>query len=335
VDYIGKLGRHQMIPIDLNPAIYDCSGAYFQSNPTTYCADASTASSSYQARVRYPGYNYGGQGVVDNATIATSNYNGLQVIYRQRSSHSLTTLVTYTYSRSLDDQSNGATNAASTPMPNDIRTQYGPSDFQATHILSLGWVYNLPRLKHGASAFRDVLNNWRFNGIYSARTGNPINITLSGDTSLTDERPQRPNLVPGQNPNLPSDRHRSCTNTFTSGGLTYGCKKQEWFNVNAFVTPPVGSFGNVSRNSLYGPAFINTNLGLARFFPLHREGTTLEFRADAFNALNTPNLANPGTSLASATSNQGNFGVIQATVGTNGAVGTNGRRIQLSLVLTY
>lgn len=135
----------------------------------------------------------------------------------------------------------------------------------------------------------------------------------------------------------------------SDGNIVGGCKVQEWFNSNScdantpstlnpgcvWETPLTGTFGNVSRNSLYGPAFINTNLGLGRIFPLPREGTTLEFRTDAFNAFNTPNLANPGTSLASSASNQGNFGVIQATVGTNGVVGTNGRRLQLSLTLKY
>ncbi len=48
INYVGKLGRHQIIQFDMNPAIYDCSGGYFQSNPTTYCADASTASASYR-----------------------------------------------------------------------------------------------------------------------------------------------------------------------------------------------------------------------------------------------------------------------------------------------
>jgi hypothetical protein len=347
VNYVAKFGRHQIIPYDQNPAIYDCSGGYFHANPTTYCADASTASASYQARVKYPGYNYGGQGVVDNASVGTSNYNGLQVIYRQRSNRSLSALLSYTYSRSLDLQSNGATNTAAVPMPNNLSTQYGPSDFHATHIVSFGWVYNLPQLKRGEAVYRDILNGWKFNGIFNARTGNPINITLAGDSSLTDERPQRPNLI--GNPHLPSNRHRSCAVTYDSyGNIVNGCKVEEWFNSNncnandtttynpycVWQTPLTGTFGNVGRNSLYGPAFINTNAGLARMFSLPRE-STLEFRADAFNVFNTPNLASPGTQLASSASNQGNFGVIQATVGTNGAVGTNGRRWQFSLTLKY
>jgi hypothetical protein len=321
VNYVGKLGRHQIIQFDMNPAIYDCSGGYFASNPTTYCADASTNTSSYTARVLYPGYNYGGQGVVDNASVATSNYNGLQVIYRQRARKSVTALASYTYSRSLDLQSNGQTNASQVPMPSNLRSQYGPSDFQATHILNIGFVWNTPSINIGSRFVNSVVNGWRFGGIYNARTGNPINIFLAGDISLTDERPQRPNLLPGVNPNMPHGRSRAA-------------EIAEWFNTAAFVNPAMGTFGNVGRNSLYGPAFIVANGSVGRFFQLTQE-KNLEFKVDALNLFNKPNLANPNTQLASASSAQGNYGTIRSTVGTNGVVGTNGRRLQLSLLLHF
>jgi len=322
MNYVGKFGRHQIVQIDLNPAIYDCTGAAFRSNPITYCADASTSASSYVARVLYPGYNYGGQGIVDNASIGTSNYNGLQIIFTQRAKKALSMVASYTYSRSLDIQSNGQTTASAVPQPSNLSSQYGPSDFQATHVLNMGWVWRLPHATQGPAVMQQILNGWMFGGIYNAHTGNPLNVYLAGDASLTDERPQRPNLVPGQNPNLPSNRHRTA-------------KVAEWFNIAAFSTPPNGTFGNVGRNSLYGPAYILTNFSLERYFQLPKEGERLEFRADAFNAFNTPNLGNPGLQLASATTNQGNFGVIQSTVGSNGVVGTNGRRLQISLIFHY
>jgi hypothetical protein len=273
VNYVGKLGRHQIIQFDQNPAIYDCSGGYFASNPTTYCADASTASSSYQARVLYPGYNYGGQGIVDNASVATSNYNGLQVIYRQRARKSVTALASYTYSRSLDLQSNGQTNQARVPMPFNLRSQYGPSDFQATHILNGGFIWNTPIVHYDSRLVRSIVNGWRVGGILNARSGNPINIYLAGDLSLTDERPQRPNLVPGANPNMPHGRSRPA-------------QAGEWFNTAAFEDPALGTFGNVGRNSLYGPAFIVTNGTVGRFFQLTQE-KDLEFKVDAFNLFNS------------------------------------------------
>jgi hypothetical protein len=289
--------------------------------------------------VLYPGYNYGGQGVVDNASVATSNYNGLQVIFRQRSKRSLTMMASYTYSRSLDLQSNGQTNQARVPMPANLHSQYGPSDFQSTHVVNGGFVWHLPTLQRGDAIVRGLANGWLLGGIFNVRTGHPINVYLAGDLSLTDERPQRPLKVPGVDPRQPKGRSRQA-------------EVLGWFNNNlalnssgipdpticappaAFCDPPVGKFGNVGRNSLYGPAFIVTNGSVGRVFTLPRKGK-LEFKADAFNLFNQPNFSNPNSQLASSASALGNYGKILSTVGTNGSVGTNGRRVQLSLILTF
>lgn len=354
VNYVGKFGRHQIIPFDQNPAIYDCTGSYFQANPSLYCpaaASSSAQAASYNARVKYPNYNYGGQGIVDNATIATSNYNGLQVIYTQRSRKSLSTVTSYTYSRSLDEQSNGATNQANVPTYN-VRDNYGPSDFQATHVFNMGWIYKLPRVR-GNPVERLLLNNWTFGGIYNVRTGNPFTVTISGDRALTDSRTQRAQLwQPSISPVGASNRHRldkvaqwfnleafrdpsSGTCTVTAGGCASntdciasglsGC-------TYSYGQPKYGTYGNVRRNSLYGPAYQQINFNLRRDIPL-REGTRAEFRVDAFNVFNTPNLGQPQAQF-SASSALG-VGQILNTVGTNGAATTNGRRLQLSAILHY
>jgi len=320
INYVGKLGRHQLIPFDQNPAIYDCSGAYFQANPTTYCTSADTTIGSYAARVKYPNYNAGGQGIVDNASIGTSNYNGLQVIYTQRSKKSLSTVASYTYSRSLDEQSNGATNIANVPTYN-IRDNYGPSDFQATHVFNMGWVLRLPTVRKGNAIYREVVNGWSFGGVYNVRTGNPFTPTVSGDRSLTDSRTQRMQRVPGVSPTFPGFRHRTD-------------KVAEWFNLAAFQQPTVGTFGNVTRNALYGPAYTQINFRLSRTFSFY-EQYKLQFSGEALNAFNTPNLAQPQASFSTGTATNNNLGRILNTVGTNGAATTNGRRIQLSMTLRY
>ena len=326
MNYVGKFGRHGIVPLDQNPSIYDCSGSYYQANPTVYCPGSSTATqqASYEARSLYPEFNYGGQGIVDLKTVGTSNYNGLQIIYSQRSTKSLNTYISYAYARSIDISSNGQTNTAHVPEPNHLSLEYAASDFNAQQILNVGWVLKLPALTaaHGFKAA--ALNDWTLGGIYNARTGNPVNVTIAGDLSFTDERTQRPNRVAGQPLYPAGPRHRTA-------------KVNEWFNVAAFASPAGGTFGNVRRNSIVGPAYINTNMDLQKYFNLPREGQTLEFRVDAFNLFNTPNLAQPNASLSSSSSNQvaDEFGEILSTVGTNGSVGTNGRRIQLGLILRY
>lgn len=364
VNYVGKLGRHQLIQFDLNPAIFDCTGAYYASNPnpiTGYCPggpgnlSSTDASQSDQARVTYPGFAYGGQGAVDNASIGTSSYNGLQVMYTQHASRSLLLKSSYTYAKSLDLQSNGQTSTSAVPQPSNLRTQYAVSDFDATQILNIGWVLDLPKVTRLAAPLRAILNNWIYSGVYDARTGLPVNVTIAGDQAFTGEPDQRPQATPGVSEYLSKNRHRSCPiNTLNP---LANCKVEAWFNnvtvaavttnndgsdtqcvaPAAFCTPGFGQLGNVGRNSLRGPAFIATNMAVGRIFPMGREGRTLEFKADAFNVFNTPNLANPTAVLSNSTSNStiNTFGVVLATVGTNGNVGTNGRRMQLSLVLRY
>jgi hypothetical protein len=175
------------------------------------------------------------------------------------------------------------------------------------------------------------------------RTGNPFTVTISGDRALTDSRTQRaqlwqPQLGAAGDPR----RHRTA-------------KVAQWFNVAAFSDPRIpgcsgenpqpttatacvfgqpdyGTYGNVGRNSLYGPAYTQINFSVRRDLPI-TESVLGEFRVDAFNVFNTPNLAQPQASF-SASSALG-VGQILNTVGTNGAATTNGRRIQLSFILHY
>jgi hypothetical protein len=361
-----------LIQFDQNPAItaYDtnpnsptygqCVGPYAGLTPPGtdlkndlgYCPTGTgSADPTDQARVTYPGYAYGGQGIVDNATIGSSNYNGLQIMYNQKARKSLRMMASYTYSKSMDIQSNGQTNTNQVPMPFNLHSQYAVSDFNNTHVFNMGWVYTLPKTMRFNTVTRDIINGWLFGGIYSARTGSPINVTVSGVGAFTGEPSQRPYATPGVNPNLPGNRHRAD-------------KVAEWFNINAYEQVPnpwvgydvasghpyystsiaspyaggcCGLYGNVGRNSLVGPAFIDTHFSLARIFSTPRKGTTVEFKADAFNVFNTPNLANPKSGMSGGVSNVSisTFGVILNTVGTNGNVGTNGRRMQISLVLHY
>jgi hypothetical protein len=185
----------------------------------------------------------------------------------------------------------------------------------------------LPSVTEGNKLERGILNGWAFGGIFNARTGNPFNPVLSGDHSGTDERPQRPPLAAGLTHYvpLPSNRHRVD-------------KVAEWFNVQAFnPTPTYGYTNPTSRNSLYGPAFLETDFNLRRQISLGDSKRVLEFRADAYNVFNTPNLANPIISLATNAASAANLnaGQIIATLGKNGSLGSNGRHLQLAFILRY
>jgi hypothetical protein len=334
VNYIGKFGRHLTVPYDQNPAIYDCSGAYYQSS-TAYCSTGGAAgtSTSYTARVKYPNYNYGGQGLDDFASIGTSSYHGLQVLINQRATHALTLIGTYTYARSLDEDTNGQNNNNAIPNVFNIRSEYGPSDYNVKHNLTMGWVYYFPKVHSGPAWEHAILNNWQFNGTYQARTGLPYNLTINDDAALTDEPNQRPVLLPGVNPLLPTNRSKAA--------LTH-----EWFNTAAFGYPTQGTYSTLSRNKFVGPRLIQTNFTMGRTVPLpYREGTSIAFRVDAFNVFNMVNLANPNAEFSCSStvalvpctspSSTSHFGQIQTTYGANTSLTSNGRKLQLSLKLNY
>jgi hypothetical protein len=351
-NYVGKLARKLTIPLDLNPAIYDCSGGYFQSNPSVYCTNASSNAISTKQRLRYSTFNYGGQGIVDILSVGTSNYNALQEQYTQRGGRYLTVFQTYTYSHSLDIQSNGQTTSNTVPDVFNLNSDYGLSDNNAKHNLTLGWVVRFPKVTAGSALLRTALNNWVYSGRYQAHTGRPFSVTINNDSALVGESNQRAAIVAGANPLLPSNRHRAD-------------KVNEYFNIAAFTYPQIGTFSNVARNAFVGPGYIMTDMALAREFPLAslHEGMRLNIRAEAYNVFNTPNLANPyaqfscsSTSISTTTSPgttcetpsngftygglipgtaETQFGRVLSTYGNNANTSTNGRKMQFSLTVYY
>ena len=333
INYVGHLGRHQAIPLDQNPAIYDCSGSYYQLNPTAYCTGATATQSSYLQRMKYPNFNYGGQGVVDYMSVGKSSYNGGQILYTQRAMRGVSVISSFTYSKSMDEQSNGQTVSNSVPQPWDIQTQYARSDYDSKLNLSIGWRTAPTNFAFTHGYERTILNGWMTSGTYSARTGSPFSVTIPSDTALTDEPDQRAFYAAGETDKgvLPSNRPRLQ-------------KVAEYFDTAAFMTPTTtkGIYSTLARNSLTGPSYIVTNFGVGRVFSFHALATEkLEGRVDSFNLFNTPNLSNPVSQYSTSAcvtnpSGSGcNFGKILTTAGTNSAVGTNGRRLQVSLKLIF
>jgi len=264
VAYVGKLGRKMAIGVDMNPGLY---------------GPGATLGNINSRRV-YPGFGSGWR----MSTIANSAYNALQVEVTKRYSRSFSLQGTYTFSRSMDMFS-GAGIGPETPNVFNLKTQWGPSDFDSKHILSASWIWELPRLTSLHPLVRGVAGNWQFNGLISGRSGTPVNIVIGDDIALSGTPGQRPDVI--GNPLLPSDRSR-------------GDKILAWFDRAAFVMPATGTYGNVGRNALRGWPQAVANLALFKSVPLPwREGLRLQFRSEFFNALNRVNLGGPDTSLVS------------------------------------
>ena len=237
MNYVLRLGRHQALPMDRNPAIFDCSGPYHAINPNLYCPSTGQATNpSYQARVVYPGFNYGGQGVVDYMSIGTSNYNGFQVHYTQSAAHKLTVQATFSYAKSMDEFSNGTTTTNSEPqvLPGEyvgpvangtqfnsqfapyatgtgLSSQYGPSDYDVKLSTGIAWTLAPVKFTHGNGVVRAIFSGWTQGGYYNAQTGQPFSLTQSFDGAFSGEPLQRLMLHPsnGSTGTLPGNRHRT------------------------------------------------------------------------------------------------------------------------------
>ncbi|HET8550477.1 MAG TPA: TonB-dependent receptor, partial [Bryobacteraceae bacterium] len=94
------------------------------------------------------------------------------------------------------------------------------------------------------------------------------------------------------------DRADLIGNPFLDTGRPRAELIARYFNTAAFATNAPGTFGNVGRNIMHGPGNATLDLGLVKMFPI-RESLRLQFRGEAFNALNRVNLGNPNTNASS------------------------------------
>jgi hypothetical protein len=221
----------------------------------------------------------------------------------------LTLLANYTFAKSLSDAPDFRSPMFESTIPqnnNNLAAEKGPS-CDVRHRFSLSAVYDLP--KAGDSGVVGALTrNWRLSVMYQAQSGYPFTISVFGDTAnsgtLLGENPIRANYTGAP--------------IFGEGTRT----SDAWFNPAAFAAPPAFSFGNVGRNSVYGPGMRSLDLAIQRQFDL-TEGVNFQFRAEFFNALNHTNLGTPNRFV-----NTPQFGTITEAA-------TPGREVQLSARLSF
>ena len=253
-----------------------------------------------------------------------SEYNSLEVKFTQRMSHGVNALIGYTWARSIDIGSairshGGDSDFAQNPYCITCGER-GPSNFNQVQRLVTSLLYEPPLgagkayLNHGIAS--QVLGGWQFNEILTLAEGLPFTFSesaslLNGGGGAAGGGGGRPDYTPG---------------VFTLRA-TGGNNRLHWFNTAAYQAPPsytVGCgqcvFGNVPRNSMYGPDELTWDSSLMKMFRIYRE-QNLQFRFEAFNAANHPWFGFPNASQGAGT-----FGQITSLASSAGM-----RQLQLSL----
>ena len=266
--------------------------------------------------------------VTQLSTGANSNYNGLQLTAMKRMGHGLQGQVNYTWSHCLDTVSNGgflpfSSGGILSPLPGDLRRDYGPCDYDIRHNLTAQYVYQSP-IKVTDHALGYALNGWQVSGTVFWHSGVPFSVlstpySANGNGIVQGSGPQFASLVPGADPYC---RHCVIPGVTQPGTI-------QWLNPNAFVSavdPATGTcnggnstqtcqFGNLGRNALRGPNFFWSDFYVTKWFSL-TERVKLRFDAQFFNVFNHPNFALPSMVLAGVPgkpSTQTGFGALTST----------------------
>jgi hypothetical protein len=196
---------------------------------------------------------------------------------------------TYTYAKSFDLFSGAAIGEVSNPY--NLSFDRGLSDFDRTHVFNASAVWEIPFLRSSKELFvKNFIAGWQLSGLVQLQSGLPFNVTDGQDISHTGIGLDRPNVI--GNPVLSASRPRAT-------------KVIQYFNTAAYAYQAVGTFGNSQRNSIFGLGYEDADLALMKNFNIN-ETTRFQFRAEAFNALNHVNLANPDGKV----SDGANFGRI-------------------------
>lgn len=242
-----------------------------------------------QAAKPYPAF--GTVNVLEN--LGKSWYNGFQVKFERRYSDGLSAMLSYSFSKDINDMTPYGEYDALVPFA-PAGYLRGRSPHHRTHILFANVVWELPfgRGRRWASSLPRaadlLLGGWQLSGINSFTSGQPLTFSVPGAT-LGNGWNTRPNLV--GKPAVPNPN------------------REIWFNPAAFAAPAPYQWGNSGVGIIDGPATHILDAGLMKNFHF-TESKYLQFRWEAFNAFNRVNLNNPGTTLGT-----GSFGRILSAKG--------------------
>ncbi|HMD18219.1 MAG TPA: TonB-dependent receptor [Terriglobales bacterium] len=311
--------------------------------------------------------------IFNMANVYRSNYNGLQVTLNSRNFHGLSMVAGYTWSHSLDDVGANWDFGYGSGLPQNAYNpgaEYANSDFDVRQRFTLSLTYAIP----GRKGYAQTLEGWELNSIVTLQSpqhwgpmdegtdaagigplpvsppaNTPIRWSFYGNPDDFKSTPTGIPFFPGTNaPSQPTSDNACNAKALALDGNSPGAATESlafhgcYQSGNSImIPPPLGTFGNMGRNTFPDSGFRNLDFSVAKNWHFG-ERFRAQFRAEFFNIFNHPNFANPyggqnGFGLNDPSA--GGFGCGCATpdiAAANPAVGSGGpRSVQLGLKLTF
>jgi len=266
-----------------------------------------------------------------NPPWANSIYNAFQLKVEKRMSNGLSLMVSYTNSKSIDEASVSTSTEwiggfGEMRDPNNLKLERGLSEWDIPQVLQLSYIWQIPygRGKRWGSTVNSIVNGflggWQTSGMWRFDNGQPISISVTGATAPWGYSSSNPDQI-GRLLTFPKSMWFK-TNPYT--GQPYG------YFVNAptaLEVPPPYTVGNASRMepNTRVPGTSNATMAIFKDVPLNkiREGSKLQIRAEAFNALNHPQFGGVSTTFGT-----GSFGNVDSQV-------NSPRQVQMGLQLYF
>jgi len=301
VGYVGSHGYHELLSADVNepfPTILANGSIYYPTGaPLANPALANTTT-------------WLSEGL--------SSYNALEIDVNRRFARGFQVRGNYTFSKSLDDgtalnSSVGANAPGFVMYPLDPKLDWSRSNSDARHIASINASYELPLGRKARGVLQKLAAGWALSGIETVQSGFPFTPQLGFNPSNNGDtrNPVRPSWNP------------AFTGSVIEGG------PNQYFNPDAFVLPPTGTYGNVGRNVLTGPGLATTDFSLAKIATIS-ERVRAQFRAEFFNIFNRANFASPNAVVFSSAGS-----APSSTAGVITGTSTTSRQIQFGLKLLW
>ena len=300
--YLGTRAQHILIVREPDQAL-----SASPSNPIR----GQTTNTQANISLRLPVQGFSPATFSQSESTGGSWYHALLANFTQRFKDGSEAQIAYTWSKSLSDSaaaSTGPNGGTRVGDQNNPRADYGPDQFNRPQRLVANFTYLIPTPFHTTSLLGEVLGGWGAMGVVTLQSGHNLYVTntnVSNAFGISGEEQDFAELTP------------SCLGSQIGTGGSVTSRLNNYFNKSCFTATltVVGSggatgFGNSRPGLLRGPAQNNLDFALRKEFALsmRREPVHAEFRAELFNAFNTPQFSDPGTAF-----DQPTFGIINTT----------------------